>query len=43
MQSMTERAELVGGRLRVISRRGSGTTVIATVPLSSQDAATDRA
>jgi signal transduction histidine kinase len=34
MQSMTERAELVGGRLRVISRRGSGTTVIATVPIT---------
>lgn len=33
MQSMAERAELVGGRLRVISRRGSGTTVIATVPI----------
>lgn len=33
MQSMTGRAELVGGRLRVTSRRGSGTTVMATVPV----------
>jgi two-component system, NarL family, sensor kinase len=32
MQSMTERAELVGGELRVLSRPGSGTTVVATVP-----------
>lgn len=36
MQSMTERAELVGGGLRVASRRGSGTTVTATVPLNTQ-------
>jgi two-component system NarL family sensor kinase len=34
MQSMTERAELVGGSLRVVSRPGSGTTVTATVPVS---------
>jgi signal transduction histidine kinase len=32
MQSMTERAELVGGSLRVESRPGSGTTVVASVP-----------
>lgn len=32
MRSMTERAELVGGSLRVRSRRGSGTTVTVTVP-----------
>jgi signal transduction histidine kinase len=32
MQSMTERAELVGGELRVVSRPGSGTTIVATVP-----------
>lgn len=38
MRSMAERAELVGGRLRVISRRGSGTTVIATVPINNADA-----
>jgi len=37
MQSMAERAELVGGRLRVISRRGSGTTIIATVPLATAE------
>ncbi|MFC4947270.1 histidine kinase [Pseudonocardia sp. GCM10023141] len=33
MQSMTERAELVGGTLQVTSRPGGGTTVVATVPL----------
>jgi len=33
MRSMAERAELVGGELRVISRPGSGTTVVATVPI----------
>lgn len=31
--SMTERAELVGGRLTIRSRRGSGTAVTATIPL----------
>jgi signal transduction histidine kinase len=35
MRSMTERAELVGGTLRVVSRPGSGTSVTATVPLPS--------
>jgi len=35
MQSMTERAELVGGTLRVVSRPGSGTTVVVTVPVVS--------
>ncbi|OBR98708.1 ATPase [Mycobacterium gordonae] len=33
MLSMAERAELVGGRLSVRSRRGSGTTVTVSVPL----------
>jgi len=33
MRSMSERAELVGGRLDVRSRRGSGTTVTVTVPV----------
>ena len=33
MHSMAERAELVGGRLTVHSRPGSGTTVFATVPM----------
>ncbi|HEY5877504.1 MAG TPA: GAF domain-containing sensor histidine kinase, partial [Nakamurella sp.] len=33
LQSTTERAELVGGRLRVTSRLGAGTTVVATVPI----------
>jgi two-component system, NarL family, sensor kinase len=33
MQSMTERAELVGGALQVVSRPGSGTTVTASVPV----------
>lgn len=32
LRSMTERAELVGGALRVRSRLGSGTTVTVTVP-----------
>jgi two-component system NarL family sensor kinase len=36
MRSMTERAELVGGSLHVVSRPGSGTTVTATVPANSQ-------
>ncbi|MDW5609751.1 GAF domain-containing sensor histidine kinase [Mycolicibacterium sp. D5.8-2] len=31
--SMSERAELVGGRLNIRSRPGSGTTVTATIPL----------
>ncbi len=34
--SMRERAELVGGTLRVASRPGAGTTVTATVPASSE-------
>jgi two-component system NarL family sensor kinase len=32
MRSMAERAELVGGHLRVVSEPGSGTRVIVTVP-----------
>jgi signal transduction histidine kinase len=32
MRSMAERAELVGGDLRVVSRPDSGTTITATVP-----------
>lgn len=39
MLSMTERAELVGGRLAVRSELGEGTTVTVTVPLSSADQA----
>jgi signal transduction histidine kinase len=31
--SMAERAELVGGRLNIRSRPGSGTSVTATIPL----------
>lgn len=31
--SMSERAELVGGRLHIRSRPGSGTAVTATIPL----------
>jgi two-component system NarL family sensor kinase len=34
MRSMTERAELVGGTLRVVSRPGAGTTVVAVVPVA---------
>jgi two-component system NarL family sensor kinase len=37
MQSMVERAELVGGHLRVRSRPGVGTTVTVTVPLRAHD------
>jgi two-component system NarL family sensor kinase len=33
--SMRERAELVGGVLRVASRPGAGTTVTVTVPVAS--------
>jgi signal transduction histidine kinase len=35
LRSMAERAELIGGRLTVTSRRGLGTTVSATVPVRS--------
>jgi signal transduction histidine kinase len=35
LRSMTERAELVGGRLTVTSRPGLGTSVTATVPARS--------
>jgi two-component system NarL family sensor kinase len=35
MQSMAERAELVGGSVQVRSRPGEGTTVVATVPLNA--------
>ena len=33
--SMAERAELVGGRLNIRSRPGSGTAVTATIPIPS--------
>jgi two-component system NarL family sensor kinase len=36
---MRERARLIGGRLRVGSRIGKGTTISATVPLSSEESA----
>ncbi len=39
MLSMAERAELVGGRLAVRARPGSGTTVTVTIPLDVADAA----
>ena len=35
LRSMTERAELIGGRLSVTSRPGTGTTVTAIVPVRS--------
>ncbi|HEV7756266.1 MAG TPA: GAF domain-containing sensor histidine kinase [Mycobacteriales bacterium] len=38
LNSMAERAELIGGRLTIRSRRGSGTSVIAVVPIPSVDA-----
>lgn len=38
MLSMTERAELVGGRMSVRSRPGEGTTVSVTVPLDGDHA-----
>ena len=34
--SMAERAEIVGGRLNIRSRPGTGTTVTATIPLPSR-------
>ncbi|MGE0297654.1 GAF domain-containing protein [Pseudonocardia sp.] len=37
LRSMQERAELVGGRLRIRSRPGAGTTVTVTVPLRGPD------
>lgn len=36
--SMAERAEIVGGRLNIRSRPGSGTAVTATIPLPTQHA-----
>jgi two-component system, NarL family, sensor kinase len=36
--SMAERAEIVGGRLNIRSRPGSGTAVTATIPLPRADA-----
>jgi two-component system, NarL family, sensor kinase len=36
--SMAERAEIVGGRLNIKSRPGSGTAVTATIPLPSTPA-----
>jgi two-component system NarL family sensor kinase len=36
--SMAERAEIVGGRLNIRSRPGSGTAVTATIPLPSPTA-----
>ncbi len=36
--SMAERAEIVGGRLNIRSRPGSGTAVTATIPLPSTSA-----
>ena len=33
--SMAERAEIVGGRLNIRSRPGSGTAVTATIPVPS--------
>ncbi len=42
LQSMTERAELVGGRLLVTSRPGEGTTVLATVPIQTASEARRR-
>jgi nitrate/nitrite-specific signal transduction histidine kinase len=38
---MAERAEIVGGRLNIRSRPGSGTAVTATIPLPSQLAETE--
>ncbi|CAN3127386.1 histidine kinase [Mycobacterium sp. smrl_JER01] len=35
--SMAERAEIVGGRLNIRSRPGSGTTVTATIPLPTRE------
>ncbi len=39
--SMAERAEIVGGRLNIRSRPGSGTAVTATIPLPSAPARED--
>ena len=33
LQGMTERAELIGGTVRVVSAPGAGTTVVLEVPL----------
>jgi signal transduction histidine kinase len=33
LQSMKERADLVGGKVRIVSTPGAGTKVVATVPL----------
>ena len=39
--SMAERAEIVGGRLNIRSRPGSGTAVTATIPLPARARADD--
>ena len=39
IQGMRERAELLGGSLRIASRPGRGTTVVATVPLPGAESA----
>ncbi|MDD7941765.1 GAF domain-containing sensor histidine kinase [Actinomycetospora lutea] len=41
LASVRERADLVGGSVRVISRPGTGTTVTVTVPLEDQPAITE--
>jgi two-component system, NarL family, sensor kinase len=38
LRSMVERAELVGGRVRIRSRPGGGTTVTVSVPLRPREA-----
>lgn len=38
LMSMSERAELIGGRLTIRSRPGSGTAVVVTVPLDGEGA-----
>jgi signal transduction histidine kinase len=37
LNSMAERAELIGGRLTIRSRPGSGTSVVAVVPIPAAD------
>lgn len=37
LMSLDERAELIGGHLRIISQLGSGTKILARIPLREEN------